>query len=407
MRKPTELNKTSQKKILKFIQENPVDDSEFNDLFKEIITWDVRKMRDCAEHDIVDTYLRTASEMLEATVSDFDDEWYERLKKLTRMRLAKKYTAAKTFDNNIDIYFNAVKREYILHPMGESDELEFMPENKDIFIKNNLKLVIECAKRYRNFGIPFDDLIQSGNMGLLTAFERFDTNRANLRFAIIEDINASALDSFTSFDAADIISKNFTYSKLLEKTLAKVPKSGFIDKESFIVWANENINKACFSSIAFAWTRAMIISEINKYGKIIKMPNSAYVPEDSTGQKPGTIIRLDAINPHTDDVFHDNQIAAVANEEFAVEDESIEDMEHQDVMKGLLDKLMNSLDGRSRRILKKRFGIDAPIALSIAEIAESESMPVAKVKLSIAESMRAIDESLTGGDRELLIDMLG
>ena len=41
-------------------------------------------------------------------------------------------------------------------------------------IEKNLRLVVSVAKRYRGMGLPFDDLIQEGNLGLMKAVERFD-----------------------------------------------------------------------------------------------------------------------------------------------------------------------------------------------------------------------------------------
>jgi RNA polymerase primary sigma factor len=44
-------------------------------------------------------------------------------------------------------------------------------------VERNLRLVIPVAKRYRGCGLPFEDLIQEGNIGLMKAFERFDPER--------------------------------------------------------------------------------------------------------------------------------------------------------------------------------------------------------------------------------------
>jgi RNA polymerase primary sigma factor len=44
-------------------------------------------------------------------------------------------------------------------------------------IERNLRLVVSVVKRYRNYGLPFEDLIQEGNIGLIRAVDKFDPEK--------------------------------------------------------------------------------------------------------------------------------------------------------------------------------------------------------------------------------------
>jgi RNA polymerase primary sigma factor len=50
---------------------------------------------------------------------------------------------------------------------------------RDRLLESNLRLVVSVAKRYTGRGMPFLDLIQEGNVGLVRAVEKFDYQKGN------------------------------------------------------------------------------------------------------------------------------------------------------------------------------------------------------------------------------------
>ncbi len=57
------------------------------------------------------------------------------------------------------------------------EKIQMGNESRNILIESNLRLVVSIAKRYLGRGLPFLDLIQEGNMGLMKAVLKFDPTK--------------------------------------------------------------------------------------------------------------------------------------------------------------------------------------------------------------------------------------
>ncbi len=86
-------------------------------------------------------------------------------------------------ENNLRLYFDDVAEST---PLSREREVELSDriKNGDMraryeIIQANLRFVINMAKKYQNLGLPLSDLISAGNLGLITAADRFDGMRGN------------------------------------------------------------------------------------------------------------------------------------------------------------------------------------------------------------------------------------
>jgi len=84
-------------------------------------------------------------------------------------------------DDAIKLYLKEIQKTNLL-TAAEERELALKISQGDMaardrMIESNLRLVVKIAKRYMNRGLPFLDLIEEGNMGLIKAVERFKLSK--------------------------------------------------------------------------------------------------------------------------------------------------------------------------------------------------------------------------------------
>ena len=398
------LNNVSKKKIDDFIETagNFIDtDLEiFKNNYYNYIIDEYKTLKEYAENIVIDAYINASKDVLyKITNKKWLDDYFDVISSKARYEIAVYYTGNKNYDDIIDIYFNEVKREYILHPMNESDKLEFLPENRDIFIKNNLKLVVNCAKRYRFLGVPFEDLIQAGNIGLLEAFNRFDTSKAKVRDEIISLINLSELNSFTKEEAQKILLTKLTYGKNIEVVYNKVPEFGFSTKQEFIDWTKINIKTAVFASVAFQWIKGAVLTSIAN-------SNQVKVPYNKLATGYTNFLSIDQMSPQTHDDNGEIITTYASDDHFLIDAEDIEKSQEIKKYKDTVNELLTCLDDTERRLIKKRYGIGLPDALSYIEIGKQEGISSVAVRKIINGALEKLMNNIQEDKRKELINIL-
>lgn len=137
---------------------DPNDFEEFNpeELTEEIGLVDFDETQEISLDNINDT-----QEILDTEISnkltETDDivKWY--------MRWIGKYGKLLTHDEEIELAKKIA-----------SDNPRIARRARDKLIKHNLRLVVNIAKRYKNRGLPFIDLISEGNAGLVKATYKYE-----------------------------------------------------------------------------------------------------------------------------------------------------------------------------------------------------------------------------------------
>ena len=88
--------------------------------------------------------------------------------------------------NPLETYLREINETALLTAQEEKDLSNAIHDGdnaaRDRMVRANLRLVVNIARAYTNKGLPLQDLIEEGNLGLLRAVEGFDPNM-NTRFS--------------------------------------------------------------------------------------------------------------------------------------------------------------------------------------------------------------------------------
>jgi RNA polymerase primary sigma factor len=95
------------------------------------------------------------------------------------LKISKQIT--RRVNKSIEIYLREVSKEPLLTPEEEVELAQRIRKGDDEafeqLVRCNLRFVISVAKQYQNNGLPLEDLINEGNLGLIEAAKRFDETR--------------------------------------------------------------------------------------------------------------------------------------------------------------------------------------------------------------------------------------
>ncbi len=223
---------------------------------------------------------------------------------------------------------------------------------KGRLVECNMRLVVSIAKAYRSSGIPFEDLIQEGAIGLMTAAERFDPARG-YRFSTY----ATQWIRQAIGRAVDNKAKSIRLPAHVSESLRKLDKAR---SEMRREMGEEPTTEQLAQRTGISPRKVASLLNTTQEPISLDMPVG-----DEENTSLGSLL-YDKTSPDPQEELIDTE------------------------MRDEIDSILATLDDRERLIMRKRFGFDGEDTYVLQQIGEELNISRERVRQIEAQALRKL-----------------